>query len=289
MVKVLESVLSRALQKLNHQLDRCGDRLCRVKSWYRKDFALEYSDPLIRSVYILRYFPAYLAEYYIACRRILKTGLIGEPVRMASFGCGCAPDAIAMLLACREEQKNFHYIGIDSVRWPRCFELPEITYKWTDFSSVDPAILRDRNVLFFPKSLVECAPQGLDGLIWTLSATQPIPHRIALVNSTPSPVTPAWNRVLDCFRSKGYHVDRTIDLDDLDGRSFNRIIHEEGGLTWRYPDEIMEQVRCLGEACPGVETCGNKCFDVLNRSPIMMYKMTHMRDEIVFLSRERRR
>jgi hypothetical protein len=52
----------------------------------------DYAEPFVRQYYSLRYFPAYLFEYYCMYCRILKKDLVDTPLNVLSIGAGHGVD-----------------------------------------------------------------------------------------------------------------------------------------------------------------------------------------------------
>ena len=81
----------------------------------------DYSKPEIQQLYLLKYFPAYLIEYYEIFNDILKYKFIALPFNVLSVGTGCGIDYWGLEFALRDHGMDsadyVYYTGIDKIPW----------------------------------------------------------------------------------------------------------------------------------------------------------------------------
>lgn len=140
------------------------DRFCELKDVrFNGNNTPDYQSVVQQQYYLLRFFPAYLAEYYLIYREILVSGRLGAPMEVLSLGCGCGIDYYALYLAARDLHLTledvFGYTGVDVAPWRYQHNYGSPPAK---FSKLDAERLYlngcSNNVFVFPKSIGEIAP-----------------------------------------------------------------------------------------------------------------------------------
>ena len=78
--------------------------LCSLKEFrYDQMNIPNYEDIFIRQLYLLRYFPAYVVEYYRMYRYLFNNYQVKPDYRILSIGTGCALDYYGLELALKEQ------------------------------------------------------------------------------------------------------------------------------------------------------------------------------------------
>jgi hypothetical protein len=139
-------------------LAREKGRLCECCTTYAGGNVLDYRIPLVQDYYLLRYFPAYLAEYQICYNSLLAANFLPPKLGVVSYGCGCGVDLWGLCFALeqvgRDPRDCVTYTGIDRVWWRhadvRGLGKARIHAPWdvTALSVLDGTC----NVIAFPKS-----------------------------------------------------------------------------------------------------------------------------------------
>ena len=82
--------------------------------------APDYSSILLQQLYLLRYFPAYLVEYYIAWRDLLWECFLPKQLNLLSIGAGNGADYTALRYAIRDAASGscITYHGVDKENGP---------------------------------------------------------------------------------------------------------------------------------------------------------------------------
>lgn len=130
-----------------------------------------YTNPGQRSLYLLRYGPAYTVEYYKAYEAVLTCNhLQGANLSIVSIGCGAYIDkASAFYAVCDYNAMNnasieMTYTGVDIANWGEDV-IAGVPHKFIhkNMQILNPADFDvPINVLIFPKSLSEISQQTLD-------------------------------------------------------------------------------------------------------------------------------
>lgn len=126
-----------------------------------------YEKQNIQQFYILKYFPAYFSEYYLMYQELIdKTE--EKNLNLASIGCGSGIDYYALEFALKEKatsEKTFTYTGIDCISWDYVPNSTEFNFIHTYLSDVKPEVLENKNVIIFPKSLIEFKISDLESMV----------------------------------------------------------------------------------------------------------------------------
>lgn len=161
----------------NHFIDELVEReqLCLLKDFRYNEMTIpDYTDSFVQNIYLLRYFPAYLVEYYDIYKDFLKLFDDGHPFRVLSIGCGCAVDYCGLELALRDINtscsEKVYYTGIDIVKWELIndFNNPDFSVIISDIMEFDD--IRDiqgktPHVIIFPKSIGEFSDKHFQKLL----------------------------------------------------------------------------------------------------------------------------
>ncbi|MGO3801485.1 MAG: class I SAM-dependent methyltransferase [Fusobacterium sp.] len=132
--------------------------LCELKNFgFKGEVLPDYQNKFIQQYYLLKYFPAYLTEYYFLYNEIIKRNFIKENYNILSIGCGCGIDFWGMKLANEKSNKNLNikYTGVDIINWSYWenydYNAKVITKDILSFDLND----NNYNIIIFPKSIGE--------------------------------------------------------------------------------------------------------------------------------------
>ena len=160
MERFIERKLRKVFRDFQQEADSVGG-LCACKDLtYEGGNRPDYKSALVQQYYMLRYFPAYLAEYYLMYKHMLQERFLGESLKVISIGSGCGIDCWGLYFAICDsggDPKRVNYTGIDIVKW-KYQEILHIDNSYfinkdiTEWTKLDE---NDYNVIVFPKSIGE--------------------------------------------------------------------------------------------------------------------------------------
>ena len=266
------------------------DRYCDYK---RLNFAapggVDYSNINTQRLYYLRYYPAYLAEYWMMYG--VMRNMVGEcfAPNILSVGCGGGVDYAAASLAFQGGMP-VGYRGVDLCSW-----------SYVDFYPIENSdileydISSDTNVLFFPKSLGDLAgvvnglSEKLREKVWNSNV---VCIAASFRNSYAHLQTDVNNFMLLARSISGF--DYSPELD----RCFNGAQYVEGGnppgITnyivggFAYPGDIMRDLASLRSGCPTMLAaqmfCEGDCCQSLERQ-LPMLKISNFNFRVIVLRR----
>jgi hypothetical protein len=268
---------------IDFQNELTNKRFCDLK-YLRYDGVnrLNYNNPLIQKLYLLRYMPAFLVEYYDMYSKIFEQKFMND-INILSLGCGCGID----LWAAKFARDNFSpdskikYTGIDAVDWQYKDNLGT-----EDFYFLKCDISRlielgdDYNVIIFAKSIGDLSINAISKLRKAVRNTNFSSNKIALLSSfrkTRSSVDmDRLSSIVDIFTSiHGYS-----SLDDKNKYWYYNIdgFGDYPKLEYIcedfvYPEEIISYLTNLNTQCYGYkenhnEPCSEDCKE-MNRWPVL--------------------
>src|SRR5699024_9852346 len=133
---------------------------CNLKSFrYDGNNIPDYNDPLIQKYYLLRYMPAYLAEYNLMYYKMFKLNYLDCNLNVMSIGCGCGIDLWGAKFARDKKfpEIDIRYTGIDMVDWDYRdnLDIEEAYFINKDINEIDSLDEYNYNIIIFPKSIGE--------------------------------------------------------------------------------------------------------------------------------------
>lgn len=138
--------------KIFRKLAREEKNLCDLSNMFESGGTPDYSSELVQSFYVLKYYPAYLAEYLDLYNR-LKDLLRRDHYEILSVGSGCGTDYDALRFSDIADRANWE--GIDVIEWQY---KSECKISKSDFFKYAPYCGKNNkeyNVIFFPRSADE--------------------------------------------------------------------------------------------------------------------------------------
>lgn len=123
--------------------------LCELSNIFGSGTPPDYNDILVQSFYILKYYPAYLAEY-LDLYNLLGKLLRNKTYEVLSVGCGCGTDFDALTYSDLAGRANWE--GLDRINWEYTSQCKIIK---NDFFNYVLSCRKKYNVVFFPRSADE--------------------------------------------------------------------------------------------------------------------------------------
>jgi len=258
------------------------DSLCCLKGFrYDGNNLPEYSDENIRRLYLLRYLPAYLVEYFLIYKKILKSNHIKKAFNIISIGSGCGLDYYGAHFAVKFfglDKKHIRYTGLDAIDWEYKKKLRnnKIYFVNEDINEWEELDEDGYNIIIFSKSIGEFDIKTFSNIKNIFKFTSFSEDRICLVCSLRE-------------QRKSFDIDRFEEITKImkDEHAFKteddpRIFYYYKDRQWlghlcgdfNYPDHIKDFITSLSQKCPNFKKNGNKscepdCSDILDRYPIL--------------------
>jgi len=269
-----------------------NDGLCPVKGLRYDGMRLpDYTDLMVQQLYLLRYFPAYLVEYFDIYRDILKNKRFKKSFRVLSVGCGCGLDYYALELALQKKgttcAETVYYTGVDKIEWAYSNDFGNEDFKilLCDFIGIgDVNKIQDKafDIIIFPKSIGEFSDSDFKSLIKQFKNSTFPKKEIYIISSIRKEYT-----AIDQDRM----ANLLICLENEHGYDSNKpkteYIYYKNSAGLRkdfydfvYPDEIFYFLNKLDSKCPtqlrNKQFCESDCQQNLNnKRPIL--KNDHIR------------
>lgn len=273
------------------------DCLCDLKGFrYDGTNLPEYSDENIRRLYLLRYLPAYLVEYFLIYKKIIKSKHIKKKFNIISLGSGCGLDYYGAYFASNFfglGKKHIRYTGIDAIDWKYKRKLGnnKIYFVNEDINGWKELDEDEYNIIIFSKSIGEFDSKTFSNIKSIFKATSFSENQICLVCSLRE-----QRRSIDIDRfeeiTKIMKDEHAFETED-DPRIFYYYKERQwlGQLCsdFNYPDHIKDYITSLSQKCPNFKKNGNTscepdCSDLLDRYPILM--SSYLNYQIVRLFRD---
>jgi len=240
----------------------------------------DYSNRLIQQLYLLRYLPAYLTEYYLIYRNVIDFNFINH-YNVLSIGSGANLDFYGLYFALDDNGDNIDlaYTGLDLIDWSYkenlgvddCVFLNQNINEW---ESLDEGRY---NAIIFPKSIGEFDNQAFEHLLDVFLNTTFHQDRLIIISSMRqlSRETDAqrFGSIINLFTDH-------LNYRNLDDIQYYYGLNEIGGFGLRnycphfyYPDDVKNFISNLLSQCPTFqnegESCEFNCSQALNRNPIL--------------------
>ena len=127
----------------------------------------DYKNAFVQRYYLLRFFPAYLAEYYLMYDKLFSIEFLSPPFNVLSIGAGCFVDYYGLHFA-KEVRKDYSlidYTGIDSIDWHYKGKIIKqdrarfLHYNISELYAFAKHLPDTKhNIIVFPKSIGEFTP-----------------------------------------------------------------------------------------------------------------------------------
>lgn len=148
-------LISEVLEEAYKELSKCK-AWCVIKT-YDPAVNNSYENLAYRAFYTLKYFPAYLVEYFFIYKKIRSLFKFDfEQKSILSIGCGSGIDYYAIRNLMGNE--NFKYTGVDIHEWEYRPEVTNAQFYDTGIESITEEQIADTDVFIFPKSIANMSP-----------------------------------------------------------------------------------------------------------------------------------
>lgn len=188
MKEFIETKLTQVYRDFEQQAGRV-DSLCVCHSLtYAQSNRPKYNDPLVQGLYLMRYLPAYLAEYWMIYRDLLASGFLSDHVRVLSLGCGSGLDlwGLHFAFSCTGvgAGRGLIYRGVDEVLWDHFDDMGHKEVErhqclMAEMASIDPLT----NVIIFPKVLSEASERDIDRCVDVIRSDKLLSDRLVVIAS----------------------------------------------------------------------------------------------------------
>lgn len=268
-----DPILSRAKQELSEWFD-ANTKMCVFKKPIYDQ--LYYTTAHGQAWYILKFFPAYFAEYKLMYTDLQNIG-IENPV-VASLGCGCFVDAAA---AAEVFDDQLSYVGYDKNDW--LIKAGEYDFKkgaLGEASDYNP----DTNVIVFPRSIGDLL-HDLESIAAKIQAANLTNRNIYVCSSMR--VNNRQCTTDEGFLNQfvGYFCDYTstivgeyVPAKDVAECTFDICDKIEG---WNHAEASFANE--LLNRCKGINDCSENCEDDIK--PLAARRLKNIAYRIVKLSR----
>jgi hypothetical protein len=244
----------------------------------------DYTNPLVQDHYLLRYLPAYLAEWWEIYDRLLSKTVIYDEINITSFGCGCGIDLWGLRFALQDRglslQGRVTYTGIDRIQWRHSAMFGGSTARASikdvaEVQTLDPAC----NVVAFGRSLSEFDDSAFDAVCEAVRRTDFATDGIVLL---------ATRRTTEKEKEKEGRRLRALSalLQERHGFCLRQEVEpaHDGGVPvgirkicpgFIYPEDLLAKVKVLHSLCEHASQQGGFCEDCRfpqRESPVLTTK-----------------
>ena len=291
MKRTINEITNKIFKGFLHSIEKNGG-LCPVKGLRYDGMRIpDYNDLMVQQLYLLRYFPAYLVEYFDIYRDVLKNKKFQKPFRVLSVGCGCGLDYYALELALKEKgttcADTVYYTGVDKIQWAYSDDLGNDDFEILicDFIGIgDINSIQDKafDIIIFPKSIGEFSERDFKALIKQFKSSTFPKDEIYIISSIRKEYTSIdqdrMEKLLTCLEDiHGYYCEkpRTQYIYYKKSAGIRKHFYD-----FVYPDEIFKFLNNLDSKCPtklrNGKFCESDCQQNLNnKRPIL--KTDHIR------------
>jgi len=120
-----------------------------------------YQDKCQQEYYLLKYFPAYLAEYYDMYSELFKI-YAKDSINILSIGCGAGIDYYALNEI--EGKPEVKYCGVDLIDWQYKPNSPNFSFEQLDISQLNNSHFDNIDLIVLPKILTELSDEEVRDL-----------------------------------------------------------------------------------------------------------------------------
>lgn len=244
---------------------------------FNKGHLPDYSNPLIQQLYLLKFFPAHLFEYYDIYSNVIEQNHLNNSYHILSIGAGSGVDYYGLDLALKDIGKSakeyVYYTGVDVIDWRYRHPLnnPDCRFTNEDISNIHPDKLSQVNLIIFPKSIGNLTESAFDDLVNQIKITKWSETKMYVISSIndyqEELEKERYEKLLSVFvLDHGY-----TDLDeDTDYYYFD---DKENTNIFSYPEHIKKFLGALQDQCksydPYRKECISLCESLLNNGPLL--------------------
>lgn len=242
---------------------RSQSTFCWLKEFTFGNGTPDYSNRVWQRFYLLRYFPAYLIEYYWFYRELLKTIDVKVPLNVLSIGSGWMIDYFALFYAARSLNRHqIRYTGLDRIDWheiPCAFnEIPRDSIRLS-LESWRPDPGQSFNVVSFPRSFEEMSLKLLSDTILLLTAVDRPPQTVSIVlmascAGVEKQIPDKLKVIVEAMSKSGYQLTGTVRSGNRSGEMLRvNCAIKDIYPPFRYPAHIRDDMLQLYRRCSGYE------------------------------------
>lgn len=280
MQNFINNRIHRIYGEFQQEVRRVG-RLCACKDLtYVAGNSPDYNNSLIQQYYMLRYFPAYLVEYYDMYKRLIEQNFLEGRLKVISIGCGCGIDLWGLNFAIQDTNNRLdmidRYTGIDITDWLYRDDLniQNASLIIQDISTWHQMDENDYNVFIFPKCIGEFTDEVFESVCRLFENTVFTENQLFGLCSLK---TIGTNSDIDRFNQITRILENTHGYRSLDPLNEYMTCNPSPGLRrifpqFVYPNNVLNNLNVLLTGCPTFSAansaCDHDCND-LNRSPIL--------------------
>lgn len=274
------------------QRDISQTELCALRAFDPANWNPDYSNPLHREFYYLKYASAYITEYYLAYQRIFCQNFLQQDgdITVLSVGCGAMLDLVGFGYAHAQSQ-NYHemctyYYGVDILDWEcaatRIQEEVESHYDGLGQFNISDCDHRIK-IISFPKSISDIPYKDLINFANSIQDND-IMDKICVINSkrrNSYDDTNLATSFCDRIASRlGYTVrHEEFNISDTEV-CFENLLHNK----FIFDDAIIHHIRNICMRC----IFGNcerysSCCDIIQRYPMRYAR--NIKPEIYYLEK----
>ena len=154
MDKTITTRLFSAINILKNHVSS-GNTLCSFGSNGSDYTALNYANLIDQVVYLLKFYPAHLVEYFLCYRQIMSIAAPSSRLKIVSISSGLGLDYDALKAAAHESGISWRYLSIDPFQWSQKPEDPRLEFKNVGSSQIDGKWLMDKNVFSFSQNVLD--------------------------------------------------------------------------------------------------------------------------------------
>jgi len=265
------------------------DSLCELKSLrFDGEKSPNYHNPLVQMLFLLRYLPAYMVEYYNIYKQVIDKDFLYN-FDVLSIGAGCGTDYWGLHYAVKDSLRTIDtsYIGVDPVDWKYRENLgnSKCRFIYSDINNYRG--LKDNffNVIIFPKSIGEFSELDFGVLKNIFKNMKFLSGRLVMISTARK-------------TRKNEDIQRIEELKDIiiknsflklenvecyDSNTNNKL--ENYCRYFYYPEQIKKYITNLSSRCKSREKCPDKYIDreMFDRFPILTtsqicYQIYYFRD-----------
>lgn len=299
--QVLENILFPAFDRFKRVVENEGAN--KIKKFDFESNDIDYSDQLVRDFYILKYFYAYLYEFYEIYEKLLETSFFRDkPLNVISLGAGSCVDYFGLFLA--KEEKNLSntikYHGFDSINWNNSdvFEIKDFCFfeqNIYDLCGLVNYLDSTRiNIIVFPNSLYELCSK-YDQLKPIIFHQDHFTFNVCYIATFRNPIEKIKSRCNAYFDGlNSLFLDSANFRNTIRFRSKSKTTKSEGSHpiirlnnNFKYPSEIIQYLnfdsmiqKCFSFISNG-RHCEIKCND-FEPIPILRTFFIHYLTEVFF-------
>ncbi len=272
----INNKLSEIFDEFKFNLEKLGE-LCTLHDLhYHNGHLPDYSDPLIQQLFLLKYFPAHLFEYYDIYSNVIEQNHVTYPYHILSIGAGSGIDYYGLDLALKDVgktvQEYVYYTGVDLVDWRYRHPLnnPDCRYN-DDISKIHPDKLAQTNIIIFPKSIGTYSKSDFDRLASQLEKVKWLEPKMYLISSMNDHQEEfekeRYETLLQVFVKEHGYKDQDEDTE------YYYFEDKEDTSLFSYPDYIKGFLLTLQDQCksydPYRKECINLCESLINKGPLL--------------------